>query len=483
MAPRDATRPGDVRGAGAGRRDRAHPGRGVHAGGLHGRDHRPALPAVRAHHRGLGAHLGVQRADAEPRAERAAPAPARGAARARSARSAAASIAASAAATDGYVSVNRMLIRKIAIPLVLLAGVAALAGVLGRQAPLGLRARRGPGLRDHRRAAPGRRVAPAHEGGLRADRRDRRQAAGDPVLTTASPASASSRAPPRATAAPASSASQPWDERKAASLSVDRHRRQASTRSSRAIPEARVFAVVAAGHSGHQRRGRLQHDAPGPGRKLLRVPRPERRPVRRRGAQEAPRARGRAPELLARRAAALRRRRQGQGAEGGRVASARSTTRSRPSSAARTSTTSPASAGSGASSCRRSRAFRTSPDDIGRFYVRNARGDMVPLSSFVRVRADRRARSTRCASTCIASVEIQGTQAPGYSSGQALDALEDVAAQDAAARHGLRVERRSRTRRRSRPAARRACSGCRSSSSSSSSPRSTRAGRCPSACS
>jgi multidrug efflux pump len=71
-------------------------------------------------------------------------------------------------------------------------------------------------------------------------------------------------------------------------------------------------------------------------------------------------------------------------------------------------------------------AYRTSPDDIGRFYVRNARGDMVPLSSFVRVKTTSGPEYT-VRFNLYRSVEIQGTQAPGYSSGQALDALEDVA--------------------------------------------------------
>ena len=71
-------------------------------------------------------------------------------------------------------------------------------------------------------------------------------------------------------------------------------------------------------------------------------------------------------------------------------------------------------------------AFRTSPDDIGKFYVRNARGDMVPLSSFVRVRSTTGPEYT-VRFNLYRSVEIQGVQAAGYSSGQALDALEDVA--------------------------------------------------------
>ena len=72
-------------------------------------------------------------------------------------------------------------------------------------------------------------------------------------------------------------------------------------------------------------------------------------------------------------------------------------------------------------------AYRTGPDDIGQFYVRNNRGDMVPLSSFVRVRRTSGPEYT-VRFNLYRAVEIQGTQAPGYSSGQALEALEDVAA-------------------------------------------------------
>jgi HAE1 family hydrophobic/amphiphilic exporter-1 len=70
--------------------------------------------------------------------------------------------------------------------------------------------------------------------------------------------------------------------------------------------------------------------------------------------------------------------------------------------------------------------YRTTADDIGRFYVRSAKGDMVPLSSFVRVRTTAGPEYT-VRFNLYRSVEIMGAQAPGYSSGQALDALEDVA--------------------------------------------------------
>ncbi len=72
--------------------------------------------------------------------------------------------------------------------------------------------------------------------------------------------------------------------------------------------------------------------------------------------------------------------------------------------------------------------YRRNPDDLRQFYVRSARGEMVPLSSFVTVRNTVGPEYTvrfnlyRC-------TEIIGTAAPGYSSGQALAALEEVAAQ------------------------------------------------------
>jgi hydrophobic/amphiphilic exporter-1 (mainly G- bacteria), HAE1 family len=71
---------------------------------------------------------------------------------------------------------------------------------------------------------------------------------------------------------------------------------------------------------------------------------------------------------------------------------------------------------------------RASPDDIRRFYVRNNRGEMVPLSSFVTVRQVTGPEFT-VRFNLYRAVEIQGAPAPGYSSGQALRALEEVAAQ------------------------------------------------------
>jgi hydrophobic/amphiphilic exporter-1 (mainly G- bacteria), HAE1 family len=70
--------------------------------------------------------------------------------------------------------------------------------------------------------------------------------------------------------------------------------------------------------------------------------------------------------------------------------------------------------------------YRQTPEAISQFYVRNARNEMVPLSSFVRTRATVGPEFT-VRFNLFRAVEIQGTPAPGYSSGQALAALEEVA--------------------------------------------------------
>ena len=59
----------------------------------------------------------------------------------------------------------------------------------------------------------------------------------------------------------------------------------------------------------------------------------------------------------------------------------------------------------------------------------------------------RSGRSTRTASTSTARAQITGAPAPGYSSGQALDALEDVARTDAAAARSATTGRTCRIRR------------------------------------
>jgi HAE1 family hydrophobic/amphiphilic exporter-1 len=71
-------------------------------------------------------------------------------------------------------------------------------------------------------------------------------------------------------------------------------------------------------------------------------------------------------------------------------------------------------------------SYRTSLSDLGKYYVRNAQGGMVPLNSLI---------STKVIETpslishfnIFRAIEINGTPKPGFSSGQAIDALKEVA--------------------------------------------------------
>ncbi len=71
---------------------------------------------------------------------------------------------------------------------------------------------------------------------------------------------------------------------------------------------------------------------------------------------------------------------------------------------------------------------RLTPEDIGRFHVRGGDGEMVPLSSVVHTRRVFGPEYTQ-RFNLFRAVQIVGQPAPGYSSGQAMEALEDVAHQ------------------------------------------------------
>jgi HAE1 family hydrophobic/amphiphilic exporter-1 len=72
-------------------------------------------------------------------------------------------------------------------------------------------------------------------------------------------------------------------------------------------------------------------------------------------------------------------------------------------------------------------AERATPGDIARFYVRNNDGAMVPLSALEATQPAFGPQYTNRFNVYRA-VQVTGAAAPGYSSGQALDALEQVAA-------------------------------------------------------
>ena len=69
---------------------------------------------------------------------------------------------------------------------------------------------------------------------------------------------------------------------------------------------------------------------------------------------------------------------------------------------------------------------RVSAEDIGRFYVRNNDGNMLPLSTVVTSRRVFGPEYTQ-RFDLFRAAQITGQPAPGYSSGQAMAALEDVA--------------------------------------------------------
>ena len=71
--------------------------------------------------------------------------------------------------------------------------------------------------------------------------------------------------------------------------------------------------------------------------------------------------------------------------------------------------------------------FTSKPDDIGKFFVRNNDGGMVPLSTLVKIgKMSGPNFATRF--NLYLSAEMMGAPAPGYSSAQALKAMEEVMA-------------------------------------------------------
>ena len=71
--------------------------------------------------------------------------------------------------------------------------------------------------------------------------------------------------------------------------------------------------------------------------------------------------------------------------------------------------------------------FRGNAGDIERYSVRNSAGQMMPLSNVVSIR-EATAPQTINHYNLFRSVTINGSPAPGYSSGQALDAMEALSA-------------------------------------------------------
>jgi HAE1 family hydrophobic/amphiphilic exporter-1 len=69
--------------------------------------------------------------------------------------------------------------------------------------------------------------------------------------------------------------------------------------------------------------------------------------------------------------------------------------------------------------------FTGKPDDIGQFYVRNNEGGMVPLSTLVKI-SKMSGPNLVTRFNLYNAAELMGAPAPGYSSGQAMKAIEEV---------------------------------------------------------
>jgi HAE1 family hydrophobic/amphiphilic exporter-1 len=72
--------------------------------------------------------------------------------------------------------------------------------------------------------------------------------------------------------------------------------------------------------------------------------------------------------------------------------------------------------------------FTNTPDDIGKFYVRNNSGGMVPLSTLVNV-TKMSGPNFVTRFNLYLSAELMGSPAPGYSSAQAIKAMQEVMAE------------------------------------------------------
>jgi HAE1 family hydrophobic/amphiphilic exporter-1/multidrug efflux pump len=71
-------------------------------------------------------------------------------------------------------------------------------------------------------------------------------------------------------------------------------------------------------------------------------------------------------------------------------------------------------------------AYRTRPDDVGKVWVRSEKGEMVPLASLARVRYSSGPDSLDRFNN-LPAVKIFGSAAPGVSSGEAIQLVENVA--------------------------------------------------------
>jgi HAE1 family hydrophobic/amphiphilic exporter-1 len=80
--------------------------------------------------------------------------------------------------------------------------------------------------------------------------------------------------------------------------------------------------------------------------------------------------------------------------------------------------------------------FRRYPEDLENMFVKNDQGQMVPYSSFMEIKK-RQGMNEINRYNLYPSAAIQGAPAPGYSSGEAIQAIKEVAAETLPAGYGL----------------------------------------------
>ncbi len=88
-------------------------------------------------------------------------------------------------------------------------------------------------------------------------------------------------------------------------------------------------------------------------------------------------------------------------------------------------------------------SFRSSITELNKYYVRNSQGGMVPLGSLITTKIVE-SPSLISHYNIYRSIEINGSPKPGYSSGQAIEALKEVAAQTLPAGYGYEFSGLSR---------------------------------------
>lgn len=80
--------------------------------------------------------------------------------------------------------------------------------------------------------------------------------------------------------------------------------------------------------------------------------------------------------------------------------------------------------------------FRRYPEDLGNMFVKNSSGDMVPYSAFMEIKK-RQGLNEINRYNLYPSAAIQGAPAPGFSSGEAIQAIKEVAAETLPPGYGL----------------------------------------------